>query len=40
MAQRRNPLWIASDDNEVQDGGDKPECGDYCCASPKASIEQ
>ena len=33
--ERRNPLWIASDGNEVQGGGDKPECGNYCCASPK-----
>ena len=29
----RNPLWIASDGNEVQGGGDKPECGNYCFAS-------
>ena len=32
--ERRNPLWVASDGNEVQGGGDKPECADYYCASP------
>ena len=33
-AERRNPLWIASDGNEVQGGGDKPERGNDCCAGP------
>ena len=38
-AERRNPLWIASDGNEVQGGGDKPECGNDCCASPKCCVK-
>ena len=38
--ERRNPLWIASDGNEVQGGGDKPECGNDCCASSKRRFKK
>ena len=29
---------LQADGNEVQGGGDKPECGNDCCASPKRGV--